>query len=41
MAIVPRANVPRKLGREVEGLTIHAVDRVEQALDLVRQLQGS
>ncbi len=40
-AIVPRANVPRKLGREVEGLTIHAVDRVEQALDLVRQLQGS
>ncbi len=35
VAVVPKANAPRK---PVEGLTIHAVERVEQALDLVRGL---
>jgi DNA repair protein RadA/Sms len=35
VALVPKANAPRK---PIEGLTIHAVDRVEQAIDLVRQL---
>ncbi len=35
VAVVPKANAPKK---PVEGLTIHAVERVEQALDLVRSL---
>ncbi|MBS0444820.1 MAG: DNA repair protein RadA [Proteobacteria bacterium] len=32
-AIVPKANAPKKA---IEGLTVHAVDRIEQAIDLVR-----
>ena len=39
VAIVPKANIPKKPGKEFEGLTIHAVERVEQAMELVRQLQ--
>jgi DNA repair protein RadA/Sms len=35
VAVVPRANAPRK---PIEGLTIHAVDRIEQAMDAVRGL---
>src|SRR5574343_1296361 len=35
VAIVPKANAPKK---PVEGLTIHAVDRVEEAMDLIRSL---
>jgi len=35
VAVVPRANAPRK---SVEGLTIHAVDRVDEALSIVRTL---
>ncbi len=35
VALVPKANAPRK---PIEGLTIHAVERVEQAIDLLRQL---
>lgn len=35
VAIVPKANAPKK---PVEGLTIHPVERIEQALDLVRSL---
>jgi DNA repair protein RadA/Sms len=35
VAVVPKANVPKK---PIEGLTIHPVDRVEQAVDLVRGL---
>ncbi|QTN26525.1 DNA repair protein RadA [Rhodoferax sp. AJA081-3] len=39
VAIVPKANAPKKSGgKEFEGLTIHAVDRVEQAMDIVRGL---
>jgi DNA repair protein RadA/Sms len=34
-ALVPRANVPRK---PIEGLEVHAVERVEQAIDIVRSL---
>jgi DNA repair protein RadA/Sms len=34
-ALVPRANAPRKA---IEGLTLHAVDRIEQAIDIVRGL---
>ena len=35
VAVVPRANAPKKA---IEGLTIHAVDRIEQAIDVVRSL---
>jgi DNA repair protein RadA/Sms len=35
VAMVPRANAPRK---PIEGLTLHPVDRIEQAVDLVRNL---
>ena len=35
VAVVPKANAPRKA---VEGLTIHAVERIEQAMDAVRGL---
>ena len=35
VAVVPAANAPKK---PIEGLTIHAVERVEQAVDLVRNL---
>jgi DNA repair protein RadA/Sms len=35
VAIVPKANAPKK---PVEGLTIHPVERVEQAIELVRTL---
>jgi DNA repair protein RadA/Sms len=35
VALVPKANAPKKA---VEGLTIHAVERVEQAIEVVRGL---
>ena len=35
MAVVPKANAPKK---PIEGLTIHAVERVEEAMDVVRGL---
>ena len=35
VAVVPKANVPKK---PIEGLTIHAVERIEQAIELVRSL---
>ena len=35
VAVVPKANAPKK---PVEGLTIHAVERVEQAMQVVRDL---
>jgi DNA repair protein RadA/Sms len=38
VAVVPRANAPKKGGRELEGLTIHAVDRIEEAMEVVRSL---
>ncbi|WPB56826.1 DNA repair protein RadA [Xylophilus sp. GOD-11R] len=36
IAVVPKANAPKK---PVEGLTIHPVERVEEAIELLRQLQ--
>jgi DNA repair protein RadA/Sms len=33
--VVPKANAPRK---PIEGLTVHAVDRIEQAIEIVRGL---
>ncbi|MEY4710697.1 MAG: repair protein RadA [Pseudomonadota bacterium] len=38
VAVVPRANAPRKGSRDLEGLTIHAVDRIEEAMEVVRGL---
>ena len=35
VAVVPKANAPKKA---IEGLVIHAVERVEQAMDVVRGL---
>ena len=35
VAVVPKANAPKK---PIEGLTIHAVERIEQAIDVVRDL---
>ena len=35
VAVVPKANAPKK---SIEGLTIHAVERIEQAIDLARSL---
>ena len=35
VAVVPSANAPKKA---IEGLTIHAVGRVEQAMEVVRSL---
>ena len=35
VAVVPKANAPKKA---IEGLTIHAVERVEQAIGVVREL---
>jgi DNA repair protein RadA/Sms len=41
VAIVPKANAPKAgkgAGRDFEGLTIHPVERIEQALEVVRGL---
>ena len=35
VAVVPKANAPK---RPIEGLTVHAVERIEQAIDVVRGL---
>ncbi len=35
VALVPKANAPKK---PIEGLTIHAIDRIEQALEVLRSL---
>ncbi|RQP24054.1 DNA repair protein RadA [Piscinibacter terrae] len=35
VAVVPKANAPKK---PIEGLTIHSVERIEQAIDLARSL---
>ena len=39
IAIVPKANAPKKNDKAFEGLTIHPVERIEQALEVVRSLQ--
>ena len=35
VAVVPKANAPKK---PLEGMTIHAVERVEEAMEVVRSL---
>lgn len=37
VAVIPRANAPKK---PIEGLTIHPVDRIEQAIEIVRGLDN-
>ena len=38
VALVPKANLPKKNDKAFEGLTVHGVERIEQALELVRTL---
>jgi len=38
VAVVPKANAPKGDARAFEGLTIHAVERVEEAIEVVRGL---
>ena len=42
VAVVPKANMPKKsdkaLNAQFEGLTIHGVDRIEEAMELARSL---
>ncbi|MBU6502720.1 MAG: DNA repair protein RadA [Burkholderiales bacterium] len=40
VAVVPKANAPKKGVKDFKGLTIHAVERIEQAIDVARSLQG-
>jgi DNA repair protein RadA/Sms len=35
VAVVPKANAPK---RPIEGLTVHAVERIEEAIEAVRGL---
>jgi DNA repair protein RadA/Sms len=39
IAIVPKANAPKGTPRDLEGLAIHPVERIEEALEVVRGLQ--
>jgi DNA repair protein RadA/Sms len=38
-ALIPKANAPKKADRAFEGLTIHPVSRVDEAMELVRGLE--
>ena len=38
VAVVPKANAPKRGSREIEGLTIHAVERIDEAMEVVRGL---
>jgi DNA repair protein RadA/Sms len=38
IAVVPKANAPKGAARDLEGLTIHPVERIEEALEVVRGL---
>jgi DNA repair protein RadA/Sms len=38
VAVVPKANAPKRGSREIEGLTIHPVERIEEAMEVVRGL---
>jgi DNA repair protein RadA/Sms len=35
VAVIPKANAPKK---PIEGMTVHAVERVDEAMSLVRSL---
>jgi len=38
VAVVPKANAPKKNDKSFTGLTIHPVERIEEAMNLVRSL---
>ena len=38
VAVVPKANLPKKNDKAFDGLTIHGVERIEEAMQVVRQL---
>ncbi|MBW8315435.1 MAG: DNA repair protein RadA, partial [Hydrogenophaga sp.] len=38
VAVVPKANLPKKNDKAFEGLTIHPVERIDEAMDVVRGL---
>ncbi|MBX3611648.1 MAG: DNA repair protein RadA [Hydrogenophaga sp.] len=38
VAVVPKANLPKKNDKAFEGLQVHGVERIEQALELARRL---
>ena len=38
VAVVPKANAPKRNDKTFEGLTIHGVDRIEEAMELARSL---
>ena len=39
VAIVPKSNAPKKSAmKEFEGMTIHAVERIDEAMEIVRGL---
>jgi DNA repair protein RadA/Sms len=38
IALIPKANAPRKMGPEWQGLTIHSIDRIEEAFTIIRGL---
>ncbi|MHB1666831.1 DNA repair protein RadA [Thiomonas sp.] len=40
IAIIPAANAPKGAGRQFEGLELHPVSRIDEALEVVRGLQG-
>ena len=40
VAIVPKANAPKKNDKAFEGLEIYPVERIEEAIDLVRRLDA-
>jgi DNA repair protein RadA/Sms len=40
-ALVPQANAPKRPLRELEGLALHPVERIEQALEVVRAMEGA
>ncbi|MBS3910286.1 MAG: DNA repair protein RadA [Hydrogenophaga sp.] len=38
VAVVPKANMPKKNDKAFEGLTVHGVERIEEAMELARSL---
>jgi DNA repair protein RadA/Sms len=38
VAVVPKANMPKKNDKAFEGLTVHGVERIEDAMELARSL---
>ena len=38
VAVVPKANLPKKNDKAFEGMTLHGVERIEEAMHVVRGL---